>query len=620
MADKLAEAFVEVRARLDHLEGDLKRGKQMATREVTGFQTHALGLARTATAAIATAAFAAMAAAVAGSVLILQQSVAAAAGSQEIASKFNVVFADNAVVIRKWGQEFASAVGRSNSTVEKFLASSQDLFVPLGVSADKAAELSKQVTQLAVDLGSFNNIADDQVLLDLQAALTGSGETMKKYGVIVNEAAVKQELLNMKLDPKTATNAEKAMARLNIIMAGTTAAQGDAIRTADSFTNQMKKLNATWDNFLGALGNELLPSLTPMITDISDSIRVMTGNIEDATVAMSAMGETSRETLRTILLIAAKQFDSVEGITLGKAARGGREAADDARRIRAALAKFEKTGEAAAAHPFGPGGPIGGFRRTVIVDKETIAKVRQELEELDRKVLSGQKAMTQLDKLATGEKKTRVQLLQEEWELQKKLNEQKQIDADRLGREQEERERRVAEIRERAGFGVVGDALPEVVLGRLKGEARQTARAFTGFLTKFFTDPSVGQSAVQQNALDQLSNARMPRRSLGEELKFRLLEGAGNFGRAFGGAIGDGLANAPKFQESQAGQRTGFLELSQKIQDQLFAADEKAKREAFEREMKEQAEKNKQANEDSAGFLKKVADWTTKVVSHGGTK
>ena len=48
-----------------------------------------------------------------------------------------------------------------------------------------------------------------RMLRDLHAALTGSGEVMKKYGVLVNEAAAKQEVLNQGLDPKVATDQQK---------------------------------------------------------------------------------------------------------------------------------------------------------------------------------------------------------------------------------------------------------------------------------------------------------------------------------------------------------------------------------------------------------------------------
>lgn len=183
----------------------------------------------------------------------------AASQAQEVRSKFDTVFGQNSESMRAWSNQFAGDVGRSRVQIEEFMSNSQDLFVPLGFDSDSAEELSKTVTGLAVDLASFNNKSDADVMNDLQAALTGSGEVMKKYGVIVNEAGVKQELLNQAIDPKSATEAEKAQARMNIIMAGTTAAQGDAIRTAGSFANQTKALKANIANLAETLGQHLLP-------------------------------------------------------------------------------------------------------------------------------------------------------------------------------------------------------------------------------------------------------------------------------------------------------------------------------------------------------------------------
>lgn len=193
--------------------------------------------------------------------------IKAASDLQEVMSKFDTVFGEQAEAAKKWGDEFAAQVGRSKRQVAEFLAGSQDLFVPLGFDPQRAQELSKQVTALAVDLASFNNKADADTMRDLQAALTGSGEVMKKYGVIVNETAVKQELLNMGLDPTNATQIEKVMARLNIIMAGTTAAQGDAVRTADSFANQTKRLRAQLEDTAGTIGTALLPVVTPLVAE-----------------------------------------------------------------------------------------------------------------------------------------------------------------------------------------------------------------------------------------------------------------------------------------------------------------------------------------------------------------
>lgn len=185
---------------------------------------------------------------------------------EETMNKFNVVFGDNAGAVKQWGDEYASQVGRSKKQIADFMAGTQDLLVPLGFDEGAATEMSKQVTQLAVDLASFNNMADEDSLRDLQAALTGSGEVMKKYGVVLDEAAVKQELFQQGIDPKTATNQQKAYARMQIIMRGTTAAQGDAVRSAGSFANQMKALKGRLDDAAAALGTHLLPMVTPLVT------------------------------------------------------------------------------------------------------------------------------------------------------------------------------------------------------------------------------------------------------------------------------------------------------------------------------------------------------------------
>lgn len=199
--------------------------------------------------------------------------IPAASEFEETVSKFGVVFGENTAAMREWSDQFAAEVGRSKTQIVGFLASSQDLLVPMGIDPTAAEKMSKTLTGLAVDLASFNNMQDADTMRDLQAALTGSGEVMKKYGVIVSQTAVNQELLNQGLDPKTATEAAKAQARLNIILAGTTAAQGDAVRTSGSFANQMKRLKASFDDTLVAVGTPLTAALAKVLERIQPLVK-----------------------------------------------------------------------------------------------------------------------------------------------------------------------------------------------------------------------------------------------------------------------------------------------------------------------------------------------------------
>ncbi|WP_145232088.1 phage tail tape measure protein [Gimesia algae] len=256
-----------------------------------------------------------------GSAVLAPFGLAIKAGSdlQETMNKFNVVFGENSKAVKAWGDEYGKQVGRSERQIADFMASNQDLLVPMGFEEDAATNMSKQITQLSVDLASFNNMQDTDTLRDLQAALTGSGEVMKKYGVIVSQAAVNQELLNMKLDPKTATEAEKAQARFNIILRGTTAAQGDAIRSADSWANQKKALAAQIENVAGKIGNVLLPVVTPLLMQVNKGVELFGGFIEknQELVKYVALGGV-------VLLVAGAAFLTLGGMAIfAGAAIGG---------------------------------------------------------------------------------------------------------------------------------------------------------------------------------------------------------------------------------------------------------------------------------------------------------
>ncbi|WP_413431407.1 hypothetical protein [Crateriforma spongiae] len=215
------------------------------------------------------------AAGAAGAAALFVPSIKAASDLEETMNKFNTVFGDSAGEMKKWGDAYAKEVGRSKEQVASFLAGTQDLLKPMGFAGDEAGQMSQQISKLAVDLASFNNMADADTLRDLHAALTGSGEVMKKYGVIVSEAAVKQELLNTGFDPKAATETQKATARLAIIMRGTTDAQGDAIKSSGSFANQMKRLQAISIDLGAAIGKAVLPTITWVVSKLGDAGRVV---------------------------------------------------------------------------------------------------------------------------------------------------------------------------------------------------------------------------------------------------------------------------------------------------------------------------------------------------------
>lgn len=198
-----------------------------------------------------------------------------ASEAEEIESKFFAVFKEESGAATQFINTFADSVGRSRIDLMEWMATLQDTFVPLGFARSEANQFSQTLTTLAVDLASFNNQAEPDVIRDLQSAIVGNHETMRKYGVIINEATINQELLNMGISQgsKNASAAEKAQARLNIIMKGTADAQGDAARTSGSFANQVRMLQAQWRDLSVEIGSTVMPMIAELVQKITATIK-----------------------------------------------------------------------------------------------------------------------------------------------------------------------------------------------------------------------------------------------------------------------------------------------------------------------------------------------------------
>lgn len=219
--------------------------------------------------------------------VVVREFAQAAAGAVDFAShveeaqaKSSVVFGAFTDDVRKSLTDFGKEVGRSEFALEEMAASVQDTFVPMGFARGEAADLSVSLTKLATDVASFNNASDTETMKAFQSALVGNHETVRQFGIVITEAELKAELFEMGITKsmKQVTAAEKVQARYNLIMKGTTDAHGDAARTAESYANRVKAMEASTDRLRKALGDKLMPLFTALVikaTEVADSFTEM---------------------------------------------------------------------------------------------------------------------------------------------------------------------------------------------------------------------------------------------------------------------------------------------------------------------------------------------------------
>lgn len=153
----------------------------------------------------------------------LRGPIKAAADFEETLSKFEAVFKTQARETGDWAKALSKGIGRSETDTMDFLASFQDIFVPMGFAREEATKLSKVVAQLGYDLASFGNRNDAETMQRILGGLIGNHENLRAFGVSIMESSLNAELMAMGLakGTKQATEQQKVLARLRILLRGT---------------------------------------------------------------------------------------------------------------------------------------------------------------------------------------------------------------------------------------------------------------------------------------------------------------------------------------------------------------------------------------------------------------
>lgn len=194
--------------------------------------------------------------------LIGKQAFAAASDLDESMSKINVVFGDSSKAIVEWSKTSAEAMGMSQQQALEAAGTYGNLFQAFGLAQKPSEDMSKNLVQLAADLASFNNASPEETLLALRSGLSGETEPLKRFGIALSDARLKEEAMSLGLikSTKEALNpAAKSQAAYSLIMKDSTLAQGDFARTADGAANKQRIMKAQFDNAKASLGTALIP-------------------------------------------------------------------------------------------------------------------------------------------------------------------------------------------------------------------------------------------------------------------------------------------------------------------------------------------------------------------------
>ena len=192
----------------------------------------------------------------------------------ETISKSNQIFGAASREVQTFASNAAMALGQTKQQAIDAAAQFGIFGKAAGLSGTALSEFSTRFVTLASDLASFNNTSPEEAIQAIGAALRGESEPIRRFGVLLNDAALKTAALEMGIynGNGALTAQQKVLAATELIFQQTSDAQGDFARTSDGLANQQRILRAQLEDISATLGQVLLPYFVRFVTFINENI------------------------------------------------------------------------------------------------------------------------------------------------------------------------------------------------------------------------------------------------------------------------------------------------------------------------------------------------------------
>lgn len=218
-----------------------------------------------------------------------KEAIGLASDIQEVQNVVDTSFGEMAGQVEEFAQTSIDSFGMSELTAKQTAGRFMSMSTALGLAQEQAADMALTVTGLTGDMASFYNVSQDVASTALASIWTGETESLKQFGIVMTQTNLEAYALSQGINKtwNEMTQAEQVQLRYNYVMEQTALAQGDFIKTQDSWANQQRILSESTDALAASIGQGLMESLTPLqgiIVDIVQSLlefQESTGLLDD---------------------------------------------------------------------------------------------------------------------------------------------------------------------------------------------------------------------------------------------------------------------------------------------------------------------------------------------------
>lgn len=215
-------------------------------------------------------------------VKFLGNAIGKASEYTETLNLFTVSMGQYAEEAYNYAQKVSEVVGIDPAEWMQNQAVLNTIISGFGVAGDKAAFMSKNLTQLTYDLQSYYGEAlgttTAQMSQKVQSAIAGELEPLRRLGYDLSVARLQEEALALGIEQKVSAmnQAEKSQLRYYAMMTQVTEVQGDMGRTLEQPANMLRVLQAQLQQAARAIGSLFIPILTkilPIAIAVANALR-----------------------------------------------------------------------------------------------------------------------------------------------------------------------------------------------------------------------------------------------------------------------------------------------------------------------------------------------------------
>lgn len=204
----------------------------------------------------------------------IKEITSAASDAEQSVGGVAAIFKDSAAAVEAAAAGAATAYGLSATDYRTSANLIGSLLKNQGTATEELAPKTENLIGLASDLAATYGGTVTEAVEAISSALKGEMDPLEKYGISLNDAAIKGEQAALGIEDLAKSNGilAKSMAVQSLLSKQSADAQGGFARETDTLAHQQQVAAATIENLSANLGQLFLPYMTDAAKSLNENV------------------------------------------------------------------------------------------------------------------------------------------------------------------------------------------------------------------------------------------------------------------------------------------------------------------------------------------------------------